>query len=150
MVAFKLLDKAMSQLARQRDFSAHFDPSMAAPGYSCNSMQPKSQSQSQPGVTVQAIAPRSPLKAATKTINWLPGLELLGGHHEPWTVSKPRKPILKSQEDSAKKGFATEDTHWAEHSEALALPAPMTIPVAKSTCIKLFTKKRTREVAFSD
>jgi len=145
MVAFKLLDKALTQLKTQRDFGnfggilAFSEPSLTP---SCSNMQSKTQSQS--GVTAQT--PRTPAKAR---VTWAKSLELLGGQHRPWTVQQPTKPILKSQE-YAEVFPNGEVAHWPEHIEALAVPAPKIKTASKSTCIKLRTKKRSREVAFSD
>jgi hypothetical protein len=150
MVAFKLLDKALTQLKTQREFGnfggmAFSEHSLTS---CCSNMQPqKSQSHSQSGVTVQT--PRTSLKSK---VTWAKSLELLGGKYEPWTVSQPAKPILKPQE-YADQGYISQETHWSEQPEALTNPAPMITSIAckKSTCIKLLTnKKRSREVAFSD
>jgi hypothetical protein len=149
MVAFKLLDKALTQLKTQREFGnfggilAFSEPSFKESLTPSTNMQPKTQSQS--GVTAQT--PRTPV---FKTVKWAKSLELLGGQHRPWTVQQPTKPILKSQE-YAEVFQNGEAAHWPEHTEALAVPAPMIAAASKSTCcIKLLTKKRSREVAFSD
>ncbi|KAG7669372.1 hypothetical protein NADE_005611 [Nannochloris sp. 'desiccata'] len=146
MVAFKLLDKALTQLKTQREFGnfggmmAFSDPSLTP---SCTNLQPKTQSQ--PGVSAQT--PRTPVKAR---VTWAKSLELLGGQHQPWTVQQPTKPILKPQ-DYAEVFPSDQVARWSEHGEVLAVPAPViTSAASKSTCIKLLSKKRSREVAFSD
>jgi hypothetical protein len=148
MVAFNLLDKAMTQLKMQRN---HFggltfsEPSLTA---TCGNMPTKT-NPSQPALAAQALTSRSPLKFKSK-VTFAPGLELLGGTHEPWTVLKPAKPILKAHE------YAETDNlpHWSERSDALSgADHPMAIASAPSTstCIKLaLPKKRSRQVAFSD
>lgn len=146
MAAFKLLDKALTQLKIQKEFGvggmAFAEPSLTP---HCTNIQGKQQ-QSQ--AAAQAVTPRTPLILKSK-VHWAPGLELLGGNHEPWTVSQPTKPILKAQEYS-ETGYYFAQAGHGDCSDSPTSPMISSAPASKPTCIKLLSQKRTREVAFLD
>ena len=142
MVAFKLLDKALTQLKIQKEFGvggmAFAEPSLTQ---HCTNIQGKQQ---QPQAAAQAVAVTLKSK-----VHWAPGLELLGGNHEPWTVSQPTKPILKAQEYS-EAGYYFAQAGHGDCSDSPTSPMISSAPASKPTCIKLLSQKRTREVAFLD